>query len=171
MLLEVALATSLLAHLRHPFGEPQQIIRTYGTGGWLLQVQRDRFSGQVRCRLTGWRLPQPRMTFASGVVWFRFAPRTDTLDAWYRIDGAPARRWQDLYPELSQAGVELEGPSLDHPTGGVVALPLRLVVGARQVTIRPTPRSQPRTFTMGGLQEAVDAARAQGCVADSAFVR
>ena len=165
MLIETLLAASLLGQLRHPFGEAQQATRTYELGGWFIQVEGDRFSGQIRCHLSA-----PRMVFSSGAVRFRFSPKLNTLQAWYKVDSSAAQRWQDAYPALVELGASGDGPSLTNPTGGVVALPMAVLNGAREVTIRPTLHAQPRTFRLRGLEEALAAARRQGCTPDSAFV-
>lgn len=170
MILSTLLSLSLLGRLAHPFGTPQQSMQVYSTAGWLIEVERDRFTGKVRCELQTPRRGPAEIRYAQGALRFQFSPRVNTLDAWYRIDDGPAKRWQDLYPTLVQTGVTLEGANLANPTGGVVALP-RIEVGeARVVTIRTSARSQPRRFKVRGLSEALDAAKRQGC-SDPSFVR
>lgn len=146
--------------------------KTYQLKGWMMTIQKDGFTGQVRCHLFSMRtLTQGRITYSQNTLGFELDPNETTLNAWYRVDGQPARRANDLYPRLVAAQVGGADGSLENPTGGIVLIPVADLVGASVVTIRTSERSAPKRFNLKGFDEALAAARYNGCSSDEAFER
>lgn len=132
----------------------------YGIDGWIVTLRHDGFTGLVACTMHS---SDGRMVYQPGAIGLRFGHRRDTLEAWYRFDAGPALRWRDRYPALITAGVAIDGPGLDNPTGGIVWLPEADVARVAEVTIRPTRKARLRTFHLGGFAPLRDAARRLGC--------
>jgi len=134
--------------------------------GWTLKVRHDPFTGEVRCALAA---PHHHMLYQPGAIGFRFGKRRDTQPAWYRVDGGVAVRWQDRMSTLVGAGVALDGPGLDNPTGGWVWIPLAEVEQAHSVAIRARNHGRVRTFRLAGFDAMLAGAKRSGCGADDAF--
>lgn len=179
----LAITLSLLAPLprplRHVLGPLDRLAHPsagmardgpFSSHGWVYSVTRDRFTGQVRCRLDRRFWPTGRsIGYTRDALAFRVGSSVNTLEAWYRIDGGPARPWQRLYPTLVERGLEVESGPLDNPTGGTVLLPISELIGAHEVTIRTAPGARPAQFDVRGFSEALLSARARGCVPDDVF--
>lgn len=67
--------------------------------------------------------------------------------------------------------MSLEGGSLANPTGGVVLIPQEILTGARTVTIRADRGHTPKRFHLKGFEQALAAARVNGCSDAASFVR
>jgi hypothetical protein len=146
--------------------------KAYHLAGWDMHIQRDGFTGQVRCRLfSPAGLGQARISYASGVLGFHLDRDRDVAQAWYSVDDRSPRPWRDDYPELVARRVSLEGGSLANPTGGVVLIPQEHLAQARTVTIRPDRDVAPRRFRLKGFEQALAAAKTNGCADPAAFVR
>jgi hypothetical protein len=146
--------------------------KAYHLAGWDMRIERDGFTGQVRCRLfSPAGLGQGRISYARGVLGFHLGADRDAAQAWYSVDDAPPRPWRDDYPLLVARRVSLEGGSLANPTGGVVLIPQETLAGARTVTIRADRGVTPRRFRLKGFEQALAAARANGCADPAAFSR
>lgn len=146
--------------------------KAYRLAGWDMRIARDGFTGQVRCRLVSpGGLRQGRISYADGVLGFHLDPDRDVAQAWYSIDDAPPRPWRDDYPALVARRVSLEGGSLANPTGGVVLIPAEILAGAKTVTIRADRHVTPKRFGLKGFEQALAAARANGCADPAAFAR
>lgn len=146
--------------------------KAYHLAGWDMRIQRDGFTGQTRCRLfSPAGLGQGRISYAGGVLGFHLDRDRDVAQAWYSIDDAPPRPWRDDYPALIARRVSLEGGGLANPTGGVVLVPREILAGARTVTIRADRDTTPRRFRLKGFEQALAAARANGCADPAAFAR
>lgn len=127
-------------------------------GGWHLRVRRDRFTGEVSCRLA-----DRGATYERGAVVFHLAPTVDTSAAVYRIDwGAPFHASDDA-PELAHMGFALHLDELDNPSGGLVRVPVRKLVGARLVSIEPRPNGGNVRYKINGLSAALSVADHTGC--------
>jgi hypothetical protein len=146
--------------------------KAYHLAGWDMRIERDGFTGQVRCRLfSPGGLGRGRISYARGTLGFHLGPEQDVAQAWYSIDDRPARPWRDDYPTLVARRVSLEGGSLDNPTGGVVLIGEDHLAGARTVTIRADQDRAPKRFRLKGFERALAAARANGCADPAAFAR
>jgi hypothetical protein len=144
--------------------------KAYRLAGWDMRIERDGFTGQIRCRLfSPAGLGQGRISYASGVLGFHLDPDRDVAQAWYSIDDAAPRPWRDDYPLLVARRVSLEGGSLANPTGGVLLIPQEKLTGARTVTVRAARGVSPKRFRLSGFEEALAAARANGCADPAAF--
>lgn len=146
--------------------------RAYHLDGWDMRIERDGFTGQVRCRLFAPAgLAQGRISYADETLGFHLNPKEDAAQAWYSIDDKPPRPWRMDYPALVARRISLEGGGLANPTGGVVLIGQDLLAGAQTVTIRASPDSMPKRFRLKGFVQALAAARANGCAEPGAFVR
>ncbi|MDR7115490.1 hypothetical protein [Caulobacter sp. BE254] len=146
--------------------------KAYHLAGWDMRIQRDGFTGQTRCRLFAPAgLGQGRISYAAGVLGFHLDRDRDVAQAWYSVDDKPPRPWRDDYPALVARRVSLEGGGLANPTGGVVLIPTENLAGARTVTIRADHDATPKRFGLKGFEQALAAARANGCADPAAFVR
>lgn len=158
-----AMSGILLAFGMAPAGAK---IEQYRSGGWDLSIRHDHFSGQTRCLLVS---VDHRMRFQPGAVGFRLGKRRDTLSAWYRIDDGAPVRWQDRTAALVGAGVAIDGPGLDNPTGGWVWIPISEAEDAKVVAIRSKERARVRRFHLGDFAPMLAAAHRLGCGSDDAF--
>jgi hypothetical protein len=138
----------------------------FQSAGWTLSVNRDAFTQEVRCALGA---VDHRLTFQPGAIGFRFGHRRDTLEAWYRIDDGQPVRWQDRITVLTAAGVEIDGPAMNNPTGGWVWIPAGELQHADRVAIRLHDKAKVRLFRLRGFEAMFDAARRLGCVSDASF--
>jgi len=144
--------------------------KAYHLAGWDMRIEHDGFTGQTRCRLfSPPGLGQGRISYASGVLGFHLDADQDVSQAWYGIDDAAPRPWRDDFPILVARRVSLEGGSLANPTGGVLLIPQEKLAGARVVTIRAARGVSPKRFHLKGFEEALAAARANGCADLAAF--
>lgn len=146
--------------------------KVYRLAGWDMRIERDGFTGQVRCRLfaaAGWG--RGRMAYAHGVVGFHLGADQDVAGAWYGVDDKAVRPWRNDYPDLIAHRVPLDGGSLANPTGGVVLIPIERLAGASTVTIRADRQSKPKRFRLEGFEQALAAARANGCSDGAAFAQ
>ena len=146
--------------------------KTYRLAGWDMRIQRDGFTGEVRCRLyvpAGVR--RHAMSYARGTIGLHLDPDQDVAGAWYSIDDRPATAWRDDYPALVARRVALDDGSLVNPTGGVVLVPAEKLVGARTAAVRAERQGAIVRFKLKGFQRALEAARANGCARDDAFER
>lgn len=139
---------------------------SYALGRWRVDIKQDAFSRTIQCRLYSRR---DHVDYKPGALGFQFRHNLDTTNAWFRIDNGPPVRWQERLPQLLQAGVTLDGPSLSNPTGGTVWLPLTEVMHSRFVDIRPNDRHRPKRFVLGTFTGLLEAARSSGCVPERAF--
>jgi hypothetical protein len=153
-----------------PFHPAQVSTHTYALPTWEFSQSKDRFTGRTQCDLFQGNRLSPSVSYANQSLTFAFPRKLNTLQADYRVDGGPVRRWQDAFPKLVQVGANLQNGSMTNPTGGLVSLPAADLLNAHTVTIRPTPHSQPKLFTIDGFPNALSAAEARGC-AESDFIR
>lgn len=154
----ISIALTLLGGL-WPFGDEIDVRRYAPAKGWVLVVEKDRFTGESRC--TGRR--RGGVTYRNGVVTFRFGEHVGTAQAQFRVDGGPARWARDFAVEAAGKGASFRSDNLDNPTGGLVHLPASVLQGAGSVAIRPDRDGRARTFSLKGLAETMAAAQAQGC--------
>ncbi len=161
------LATFSLISGLWPFHAPQVRTHAYTLPTWSYSQSRDRFTARLACRVYEGPRGRPPVSYEGRAVTFRFLARMNTLGADYRLDSGPVRAWRDDLPALEEVGLTPDQGGLANPTGGLVTLPAHELIGVHTVTIRPTPRSQPQVFSIDGLPDAVDAARARGCNLDA----
>ena len=154
-----------------PFGQSTQTkAKEVRLPVWRIATYKDRFTGDVRCRVYQGPLKHPSVTYSSKAVAFHFKVSMNTTDAYFRLDAGPVHAWRVVYPKLVKLGIQLEGESLENPTGGLVIVPFEDLVNVHNVTIRPNPKSAPRTFGVDGLADAVSNAVSKGCDPDLGFV-
>lgn len=154
-----------------PFAPKQTTHRAYVLPTWRFTTVKDKFTGQIHCRVYQGPKSRPAVSYASRTVAFHFARKLDVSHAWYKLDGGAAKPWSADYPALTALNVSLDGDSLENPTGGLVLIPADEVRGVHTVTIRPTDKSRPVDFGLDGLQDAIANARSQGCDPDGVFIR
>jgi len=142
--------------------------RAFALGDWHLNIGKDRFSGDVRCRL---RARNGRSLYVADAVGVRFGRRADVMGATLKIDGGQPVRYRDLLPELARLRVAIDGRDMDRPTGGVVWIPSSLLESAKRVAISPRPGAHPRYFSLRGFVALRESARALGCAPEGRFVR
>ena len=167
----IAAATLSLLTGLWPLHQPQTKTSSYATPAWHVSVEKDRFTGLSACKLYQGLWARRTVSYAHDAVVFHFSHKLNTTQAWYRLDGGPTKPWADVYPRLVQAGVVLDGQSLDNPTGGLVMLPAAELAGVHTVTIRVNQRSNPRTFEVDGFSDALASAQARGCDTTTSFLR
>ena len=169
MLSVVAMAVSLgflnpanikLPQLKSPFAAQPKQVDTWAVrkADWTVNIRRDNFTKTVSCSLKS-----RTVDFHNGFVVFRLGASVDTDNAFFRIDGGPARSIDEAVRQDQQLGYFSGRGPIDNPSGGEVALPRSYLDGARQVIIRATPRSKPRLFDLTRLPDALAAAKAGGC--------
>jgi hypothetical protein len=158
----IALAFAASALMSNLFGgQPSPVSTTrYAEAGWRLEIRRDTFSDRTGCRLSA-----DRMLYQQGAIGFATGSHRGLSDTWFRIDGASARRWREVYPDLLASNVAIETGGLDDPTGGVVWLPLDLVANARDVSIEfyTAKGARLRRFQLRGFAGMHAAALRLGC--------
>lgn len=155
-----------------PFGGKSQTETSrYLIPAWHVDTTRDRFTQKIVCRVYQGSRGDPDISFQRDTLAFQFGHGRNTTDADFRIDGGAVRPWTAVYPSLIASGATLTGASLTNPTDGMVILPVALLENATSVTIRPTPTSKPKTFSVAGLSDAVKAAQQLGCDFNYGFAR
>jgi len=169
MLQVVAMAFSLaflnpanikLPAVASPFGgQPRQVDAwSVRRADWTVNIRRDNFTKITTCSLKA-----RAVEFHNAVVIFRLGEGVDTDNAWFRIDNGPVRNVGEMARQDQKLGYFSDRGPIANPSGGEVALPRSNLDGARLVTIRATPRSQPRLFDLSQLPNALAAAKAGGC--------
>jgi len=137
-----------------------------------MTIQKDGFTGQMTCQLFKLRtLSQGRITYAQDTLGFELGKDVGVLKAWYKIDDQPALPWQSIFHRLTAEHIKMDQGPVENPTGGVVYIPAPDLESAKSVTVRATPASKPHVFKLSGFQEALAAARANGCSPDTRFER
>lgn len=154
-----------------PFHHERQVVtERYLIPAWHIDVTHDKFTGETRCRVYQGKRKKPLVAYAQGVLTFQFARRLDTTKASFQLDSGAVQPWTSIYPQIIATGARVRGKSLGNPTEGQVMLPVSILTGAHVVTIRPTPRKKPRTFSVGGFSDALSSGIAQGCDPRTGFV-
>lgn len=166
-ILAVVLATGLW-----PFGHHAQTeTNRYLIPAWHVDATRDRFTGRIECSVYQGHRRRPAISYARGTLAFAFPSSRNTLTADFQVDGGPVRPWTSVSPALTDAGASLAHTSMTNPTQGYVLLPVDFLRDATTITIRSRPKDRPRTFSIGGLRDAVASARRLGCDPDYGFSR
>ena len=111
------------------------------------------------------------MSATASTVVFKFGRHVDTSKAVYRLNFGPAYGVGDLTvnQELRHI-VEVNAP-LENPSAGVVALPVSLLAGISQVSIRANVRSAPQTFDVSRLPAVLQFEQSQACFTDEDLQR
>lgn len=160
--------TPAIAKIRVPgLARSHVTTRAVQLGDWKLKVVTGTFSGDMRCHLFD---PKHHIVYAAGALGFHFRHHVNTLGAWMRIDGGPAKRWQDSLPELTRLGVPMDGRSLDNPTDSTVWVPATLLTDANRIAIQSREDRSPRVFHLHGFAGLRDIARDMGCVPEGRFI-
>jgi len=149
--------------------EHQTVTSRYIIPAWHVDATRDRFTGEVRCRIYQGSSRKPAVSYERGVLTFRFARKLDTTHASFSVDDGAVQPWTAVYPQVVATGARVRGRSMDNPTDGLVMLPTAILESAHVVTIRPAPTRRPQRFSVGGLAEALSIAETQGCDANTGF--
>jgi hypothetical protein len=153
MSLALLLALALWPH------HPREVVQhRYGVDGWVLEIRKDSFSGDTRCRVQRGRLSYERQALV-----FHLPPRLNTFDAAYRIDAGPLILARDDAADLAAQGFALNDDDLANPSGGLVRIPARRLDGAKLVQIQPRPETRPLRFNLTGLAPTLAAAKQLGC--------
>jgi hypothetical protein len=157
-----AATAALLFGLIHGPYRPTET-KTYAQGGWLLTVHTDTFTHAKTCQLETQAWGRPSVTVGRQALAFHFDPRFDTYNAWYSIDGRLPQAWRDQAAKLIHVGAMATAEKLDNATGGAVVLPLDALVGAHNITVRPTLKHRPYVFDLNTLWPVLASAEALGC--------
>ncbi len=139
-------------------GQPDRVVERAQVGPWRLEVAHDGFTGKTLCVVRN-----GDMTYHHGVMTFDFGGGTDTAEAQFRLDDGPPVKTVILASQAAGLGARFGSNDLRNPSGGVVHIPASALGQAQQISIRPGERADHRVFSLGGLPEALDAARAKGC--------
>ena len=134
-----------------------------------MQVRRDKFTHQIRCRLYQGSPEKPHVYFMHNTVVFQFHKHWNTKDAWFQIDGGNPQAWTSIYPDLVAAGVTPKGRNLRNPSAGQVILPMSALRDVRSVQIRAVSWTKPERFSISGLNDALASAHNLGCDIDQSF--
>jgi len=137
-------------------------------GRWQLELIRDRFSDDTRCRLFAMRHDA---FYLGDALAFDLRGSADVMAAWLRIDGGAPARWRDMLPELARLRVPIGGRDLARPTDGLVWVPAAMLANAHSVTIQPGFGKRPTTFLLEGFATLRQQATDLGCTARARFVR
>lgn len=162
------LAVGAAALVPHHGPASTLIKRQRALGAWRVTIVRDPFSAEVQCRLSR---RDRRAFYIANAIGFRFDRHRDVTRGWYRVDGAVAKQWRDALPELVRLGVDIDGPQLDSPTGGIMWLPSAWLDQANWVEIEPQPGKKARRIGLRGFADLRDIARTQGCAPEARFIR
>ena len=144
---------------RHKIDRPVTVHRKIGR--WTLDLVKDPFLGTVQCRLRA-----RNVTVERSAVIVQGPRNVNTFDAYYRLGAGPAVSWRVNAMELVSHGVPINDEALANPSGGRVAIPLRLAVSATTISIRPSERSRSYTVSLPNLDAALRQAKSLGCGPD-----
>lgn len=144
----------------------------WSQGDWIIEVKKDGFADQIQCRIRPQQmlLDRGRVTFADGVMAFRFDGQATLAKVWFRIDDKPARPYRSLFRELHARGQTVMPYSPDYREDIFILIPAEELQGAQTVFIRPHEKGKPVSFNITGFSDAVDASRRVGC-SDDSYVR
>lgn len=140
--------------------------------GWVIEVRKDGFANQIQCRIRPQQLifSPARVTYADGVMGFRFKGNADPAKTWFRVDDQAARPWRDMFRELHARGMTVRSYNLDYRDDTVILIPIEELQGASTVAIRASEKGKPDVFDVTGFSSALEASQRVGCTQDS-FVR
>jgi hypothetical protein len=130
-------------------------------GAWRLVVETDRFTGRLTCQLQRGGIAYERQALV-----FHLSSRVDTTNAAYRIDGGPTVWSRTDAMELAGLGFALYNDDLANPSGGLVRVPMRRVMGAHAISIQPKANASAIKFNIQGFDLAMKAADKAGCTAE-----
>jgi hypothetical protein len=125
---------------------------------WHWHARYDGFTRQWSCTLK-----TSRIHVRSQTVIFGVRHGVDTTHSYFTIDSAAPRPVSDVFVEDQKHGIFPERGWIDDRAGGEVALPLDMVIGARQVAIRPTPNTDITFYDVHHLAPALAELKATGC--------
>ena len=162
MTLASTASAALMVGILHGTYRPTET-KHYAQGGWLLTIQTDTFTYSKNCQLETQGYGRPGVTIQRQAIAFHFDPRIDTYDASYTVDGGPPQAWRDQAAQLIRVGAMADAEKLDNSTGGAVVLPMTVVAGAHQVTVRPTLKHRPYVFDLTALSPVIASAKGLGC--------
>lgn len=128
-------------------------------GDWRIEKVVDRFSGDTACTLE-----RGDVSVRHGALVLDLGGRTDVTNGRFRIDNGPVRGLDEGLLDVAGGHYPFFAEKTSNPLRGKAALPLSYVAGASTVTVQPKATRRARTFSLSGLNEAVTAARATGCV-------
>jgi hypothetical protein len=126
--------------------------------GWRIEKRTDRFSGDVACVVS-----RGDASVRHGSLVLSFGGKTDVTQGRFRVDDGPVRKLEDGLFEVAAGHYPFFEDKKTSPIRGKAALPLSYVAGAQTVTVQPSTKLRARTFSLDGLSQAVDAAKAAGC--------
>ncbi len=165
--LSLALFSGLAPHHAQAAKGPP-VLQRARLGGWTYEIRTDSFTGAKACRLYGRDAKSGvHMTYVPSAVAFQFGGHLDTQAAVYRVDDGAPRASRDDATTLALSHVVTPDPALNQSAQGLVIIPHTALSGAHQVAIRPSPNVRPRMVGLGGLQQMLTAAEAQGCTTSS----
>jgi len=140
---------------------------TFRVGTWQLSISSNKFSRGLACRL---HAKDHNAIYLNSAVGFRFPSNLDVVEAVYRIDRDPPRRFRDDLPDLIAQSVPVDRGPIGSASQGIVWIPYAAVVEAKAITIQPRPDKRPRVRHFDGLVKLHSLAIAHGCVPESSFV-
>ena len=145
----------------HDFGLRKKNVGKYG---WQVWIRTDNFTNKITCYVASLQTAsQGRVTYADDTLGFEIKGYADPNTTWFMADGNPAQKLSSVWPTLygrGQAVPQMGTNNLDHT---IVLIPMESVLGSDHVYIRTRDKDKPKTFRLIGLQEALQAARDNGC--------
>lgn len=167
-----AAALAIMSLSLWPLGHNSQSEHNrYVIPAWHIDVVRDKFTQEHRCRLYQGNQHHPDVIYTHRALGFQFSKKLNTTNAWIQIDGATPQPWTSFYPDLVGTGATLSGKSMDNPTEGMVMIPLASFKGAHVIVIRTLNTKRPIVFSVDGLNDVLGTARNLGCDLDHSFER
>ena len=125
---------------------------------WRWQARYDGFSRVWTCSLK-----TSRIHVRDDTVIFSVKKGVDTTHGYFVIDNTPPRPVSDVFVEDQKHGIFPERGWIDDRDGGEVAIPLDMVINAKQVAIRPSTKTNIVFYDVHHLVPALAELRKTGC--------
>ncbi|ESQ76254.1 hypothetical protein [Asticcacaulis sp. AC402] len=137
----------------------------WSSGQWIIEVRRDGFADGTQCYLrTREMVGKSRITYADGVLGFRFKHYVDPNKVFFRVDDRPSKAWRAVFRDLHMLGLTVKPYASDYRDESVILIPAEEMAGAHEIAIRPTEEGKPEKFDIKGFEKAMAASKRVGCV-------
>ncbi|EGF90692.1 hypothetical protein ABI_37240 [Asticcacaulis biprosthecium C19] len=136
----------------------------WSSGQWIIEVRRDGFADGTQCYLrTRETLTKSRISYADGVLGFRFKHHVDPNKVWFRVEDRPSKAWRAVFRDLHMLGLTVKPYASDYRDDTIILIPAEEMAGAREIAIRPEEEGKPEKFDIEGFDEAMAASKRVGC--------
>jgi len=153
---------------RHDFSLRKKNVGKYG---WQVWIRTDNFTGKIKCYVASLKsATQGRVTYADNTLGFELKGYADPNTTWFMADGNPAQKLSSVWPTVYGRGQAVPPMSVANLDRTIVLIPMESVLGSDHVFIRTTDTAKPKSFRLIGLEDALRAARDNGCT-DGNYVR